>query len=103
MKDFHIVAKKDLEPDLPHSADWPKIIAYSYETKSFLFIEGKGHGFNGTVLPDQTAREPRWKQLFLDLNALWFLNFIDSTTYPCVSDFEKSPKSKAGFIEIISS
>lgn len=89
MKDFHIVAKKDLEPDLPHSADWPKIIAYSYETKSFLFIERKGHGFNGTVLPDQTARESRWKQLFLDLNALWFLIFIDSTHTPALATLKK--------------
>jgi len=81
MKDFHIVAKRDLEPNLPHSTDWPKIIAYSYEKKSFLFIEGKGHGFNGIVFPDQTSREPRWEQLFLDQDALWFLNFIDNTTY----------------------
>ncbi|MBP5074224.1 hypothetical protein PUP68_02270 [Pseudomonas chlororaphis] len=103
MKDFYVVAKKDLEPNLPHSADWPKIIAYSYKTKSFLLIEGKGHGFNGTVLPDQIAREPRWNQLFLDLNALWFLSFIDSTTYSSTSDFEKILKVKTGFIDVISS
>ncbi|BAV72282.1 hypothetical protein PCAU_0073 [Pseudomonas chlororaphis subsp. aurantiaca] len=94
---------KDLEPNLPHSTGWPKIIAYSHETKSFLFIEEKGHGFNGTVLPDQIAREPRWKQLFLDLNALWFLSFIDSTTYPSTSDFEKALQAKTGFIKVVSS
>ncbi|AZD05692.1 hypothetical protein C4K26_0258 [Pseudomonas chlororaphis] len=102
MENFYVVAKKDLAPSLPHSSDWPKIIAYSYETKSFLFIEGKGYGFNGIVLPDVTAREAKWKQLFLDLNVLWFLDFVDSTPYSSVNDFENALKTKKNSIEVIS-
>ena len=47
MDSFYTVAKVDLEPEYPHSTDWPKVIAYSYKKNSFLLTEGKGHGFKG--------------------------------------------------------
>ena len=47
MKEFYVVARRDLLPGAAHSAEWPKIIGYSYNDKSFLFLEGKGHGLMG--------------------------------------------------------
>ena len=47
MDSFYTVAQVDLEPEYPHSTDWPKVIAYSYKKNSFLLTEGKGHGFKG--------------------------------------------------------
>ncbi|WP_339523610.1 hypothetical protein [Pseudomonas sp. EL_65y_Pfl2_R96] len=103
MKDFYVIGKKDVEPEIPNSPDWPKIIGYCYENNSFIFIEGNGHGFNGIVLPELIAREPRWDRLFKILDADWFLNLIDSTPNLDKTSVENHIKSKTNTIEIIKS
>ena len=82
MKEFYIVAQSDLAPNLPHSSEWPKIIGYSYKKKSFLFIEGKGHGLTGGELPESAAKQPKWRDIFIALNTEWFLSVLDQKQIP---------------------
>ncbi|WP_192553244.1 hypothetical protein [Pseudomonas sp. IzPS59] len=103
MQNFYVIGKKDFEPEIPNSPEWPKIIGYCYETNSFLFIEGNGYGFNGIVLPEAIAREPRWDRLFEILDANWFLQLIDNKPRPDKALMETNIKSKTGIIEIIQS
>ncbi|AZC34651.1 hypothetical protein [Pseudomonas chlororaphis] len=92
MKDYYILAKVDFPSDTPHSSDWPKIIAYSYEYKSLLFLAGKGHGVSGFELPASEAGDPDWTTLFLELNATWIPDFLKNSNFSCLDDFLKSLK-----------
>jgi hypothetical protein len=103
MKDFYVIEKKEFEPEIPNSPEWPKIIGYCVEDNSFLFIEGNGHGFNGIVLPEIIAREPRWDRLFTILDAHWILTSIDNNAPISRTLLERQIKSKAKEIEIIKS
>jgi hypothetical protein len=103
MKDFYVIGKKQCAPEIPNSPDWPKIIGYCVEDNSFLFIEGNGHGFNGIVLPEIIAREPRWDRLFTILDAHWFLAFIEKNTNFDKALVENEIKNKTNSIEIIKS
>lgn len=87
MKEFYIVAQRDLAPNLPHSSEWPKIIGYSYKDKSFLFIEGKGHGLMGGELPEPAAKQLKWRDIFITLNAEWFLAFLEQMNLTNEKDF----------------
>lgn len=82
MDRFYVVAKLDLEPEYPHSNDWPKVIAYSYKTNSFMLVEGKGHGFKGVVVTELKARNPTWNHLFSELKAQWILDSLSSSLSP---------------------
>ena len=103
MDDFYIVAKLDLEPEYPHSSDWPKVIAYSYEKNSFLLAEGKGHGFKGVIVTELEARNPTWNHLFYELKAQWILDRLSSSPFINETDCTQSIISKHGSLEIIRS
>src|ERR1700712_1174501 len=103
MKHFYVIGKKEFEPEIPNSPEWPKIIGYCYEANSFLFIEGNGHGFNGIVLPEPIAREPQWDRLFTVLDAHWFLRLIDNHPNIDKASLENNIKLKTNNIEIIQS
>ncbi|WP_079204197.1 hypothetical protein [Pseudomonas sp. CC6-YY-74] len=87
MKDYYVIAQKDLSPNAAHSSEWPKIIGYSYKDKYFLFLEGKGHGLMGGELPESTAKQLKWRDIFIILNAEWFLDFLDKTHAKDETDF----------------
>lgn len=87
MREFYVVAQRDLTPELPHSKEWPKIIGYSYKGKAFLFLEGKGHGLMGGELPEPTAKQLKWRVIFITLNAEWFLIFLDQKNFTNEKDF----------------
>lgn len=103
MRDFYIVGKKNLEVEIPNSPEWPKIIGYCYERKDFIFIEGNGYGFNGIILPEINAGEPRWNDLFDILNAKWFLSLIKDKPDLDKASVEAQINLNLGFIEIIKS
>lgn len=67
-----------MDPERIHSAEWPKIIAYSFKNKEFLIIEGKGYGYQGVALPELRALEKIWNDLFIALDAEWFLKIIEA-------------------------
>ncbi len=92
MKDYFILAKKDIPSDSPHDSDWPKFIAYSYEHKCLLFSAGKGHGLSGFELPEAEAADPEWRPLFVELDALWILDFLKLSKNPTLNDFTQSLK-----------
>ncbi|WP_155274284.1 hypothetical protein [Pseudomonas chlororaphis] len=100
MKDYYILAKVDFSSDTPHSSDWPKIIAYSYEYKSLLFLAGKGHGVSGFELPASEAGDPDWTTLFLELNATWIPDFLKNSNFllprrlPKIAKKTKHPNRK---------
>ena len=87
MKEFYVVARRDLLPGAAHSAEWPKIIGYSYNDKSFLFLEGKGHGLMGGELPESVAKQLKWRDIFISLNAEWFLVLLDQKNFTNEEDF----------------
>jgi len=87
MKDYYVIAQQDLSPGAAHSSEWPKIIGYLYKDKSFLFLEGKGHGLMGGELPESTAKQLKWRDIFITLNAEWFLVFLDQKKITNEKDF----------------
>ncbi|POP73367.1 MULTISPECIES: hypothetical protein [Pseudomonas syringae group] len=103
MNNYYVIEKKELEPEILNSPEWPKIIGYCHENKSFIFIEGNGHGFNGTVVPETIANEPRWDRLFKILDANWFLKLITSTPRLEKTLLETHIKAKRNIVEIIKS
>ncbi|WP_050585964.1 hypothetical protein [Pseudomonas syringae] len=103
MNNYYVIGKKEFEPEIPNSPEWPKLIGYCHENKSFIFIEGNGHGFNGIVVPETIANEPRWDRLFKILDANWFLTLINSTPNIEKTSIENHIKAKCKVIEIIKS
>lgn len=87
MKNYYVIAQQDLSSDAAHSSEWPKFIGYCYRDKSFLFLEGKGHGLMGGELSESTAKHLKWREAFTALNAEWFLEFLDKTQANDESDF----------------
>lgn len=103
MDRFYVVAKLDLEPEYPHSNDWPKVIAYSYKTNSFMLAEGKGHGFKGIIVTQLEARNAIWNHLFSELKAQWILDRLSSCSFANEADCAQSITSKHGSLEVIRS
>jgi len=87
MQDYYVIAQQDLSLGAAHSSEWPKIIGYSYKDKSFLFLEGKGHGLMGGGIPESVAVQLKWRDIFIALNAEWFLAFLDQKNFTNEEDF----------------
>jgi hypothetical protein len=87
MRIFYVIAKKDMEPTLPHSSEWPKVIGYSYKDNYFYLAEGKGHGFAASDMPETKAKRPEWLEIFTTLGMLWFIDLIDNTNFVDEHDF----------------
>lgn len=103
MNNYYVIGKEEFEPEIPSSPEWPKIIGCCHENKSFIFIEGNGHGFNGIVVSETIANESRWDRLFKILDANWFLKLITSTKSIEKTSIENHIKAKRKIIEIIKS
>ncbi|MHC8394212.1 hypothetical protein ACYZT8_11210 [Pseudomonas sp. LB3P93] len=101
MRTFYVIAKKDMEPTLPHSSEWPKLIGYSYKDNYFYLAEGKGHGFAANDMPEAKAKRPEWLELFTVLDILWFIDLIDNTSFVDEHDFLIQLKKLIGDPEII--
>ncbi|MCD5989298.1 hypothetical protein KDX30_15415 [Pseudomonas sp. CDFA 553] len=103
MKNYYVIEKKEFEPEIPNSPEWPKIIGYCHENKSFIFVEGNGHGFNGIVVSETIANEPQWDRIFKMLDAYWFLKMINTPPELDKISLENHIKAKRNVIEIIKS
>lgn len=101
MRTFYIIAKKDMEPNFPNSSSWPKVIGYSFVDKYFYLSEGKGHGFAANDMPESKAKRPEWLEIFLALDALWFLDLIDNTNFTSEKDFFDKIMSILGSVDTI--
>lgn len=82
-----MIARKDMEPNLPHSSNWPKVIGYSFKDNYFYLSEGKGHGFVANDMHESKAKRPEWLEIFTALDSTWFLNMIDNTNFTSEKDF----------------
>jgi hypothetical protein len=70
---YYVISEVDQRQSLePHSSEWPKLIAYSYETKKIYISEGEGHGFGGGLLSIDQVAAGKWSEFFNDVNAMWF-------------------------------
>ncbi|MFW9080185.1 hypothetical protein ACOI9X_13045 [Pseudomonas sp. P2757] len=101
MRAFYIIAKNDLEPDFPHSSSWPKVIGYSFTDKYFYLSEGKGHGFAANDMPESKAKRPECLETFSTLNALWFLDLINNTTFTTEEEFADRVTAIIGSVDKI--
>ncbi|PYC29506.1 hypothetical protein DMO17_02095 [Aquipseudomonas alcaligenes] len=102
MKYYYIVAGKDLYPAEPHSSEWPKLIGYRFVHKTFLFMEGKGHGLMGAEIDQHSPSLSKWQDLFVTLDIEWFLDFLRLNTFSDESDFLSKLTAIRGQPEIIS-
>jgi hypothetical protein len=76
---YYVIAEKDDEqPLIAHSNQWPKLIAFSFETMSLLFILGRGHGLRGGLEPLSSFDSRIWDDMFKETNSNWFLHLIDN-------------------------
>ncbi|MGA3828081.1 hypothetical protein [Pseudomonas chlororaphis] len=101
MREFYIIAKKDMTPELQHSSEWPKLVGYSYQDNYFFLSEGKGYGLGANDMPESKAKRPEWLELFKALDIVWFFDFIDNNTFFDEDDFAKKLKKMIGDIETI--
>ncbi len=101
MRDYYVIARKDLLPGAAHSSEWPKIIGYSYKDKSFLLLEGKGHGLMGGELPETIAKQPKWRDIFVVLDVEWFLDFLEKSPPADESSFVGEVSKKIGPLEVL--
>jgi hypothetical protein len=96
MKLYYVIAEKDLYPQYPHHADWPKQIAYCLQDRSIMLTEGKGHGLAGSVITLAAASEPHWWAVFTALQAEWFLSFIEEGRFADEGEFTAALSEKIG-------
>ncbi|MCD5989316.1 hypothetical protein KDX30_15550 [Pseudomonas sp. CDFA 553] len=101
MRVFYVIAKKDLEPTLPQSSEWPKLIAYSYKHNLFLLVEGKGHGLASNDMPKSKIKESKWRDLLITLDALGVIDFIDNNESYDEKHFLEKLKTLIGSPEMI--
>jgi hypothetical protein len=101
MRTFHVIASKDMEPNLPHSSNWPKVIGYSFADNYLYLSEGKGHRFAANDMPESKAKRPEWLEIFTALDATWFLNMIDNTNFTSETDFREKLTAHIGNVDTI--
>jgi len=101
MRTFYVIARKDMEPNLPHSSNWPKIIGYSFVDNYFYLSEGKGHGFAANNMPESKAKKPERLEIFTALDSAWFLNLIDNTNFASEKEFLDKLTAHIGNVETI--
>ena len=99
---YYIIANIDKMLDQNHSAEWPKVIGFSFENMSLLFLEGKGHGLQGGIVPINSFNPKDWEDFFVETNSLWFLDFIMTQQIyrSHATDILSRELSKKGKIEI---
>lgn len=96
-----MLAKKDMASDFSNNAEWPKFLAYSFETNKILFLAGKGHGLSGFEIPDFDACNPEWESLFEELGALWVPNLLRNNDFPGKEEFLKKTNLFVERLEVI--
>lgn len=96
MRTFYLIAEKDLFPQYPHHADWPKQVAYCYEQRLFMLSEGKGHGLGGSTIPQEQIRKPGWLEVLAGAEGLWFLDFIETGQFADEAQFAAALSQKIG-------
>ena len=83
----YLVAEKASYPAESHSSEWPKVIGYSFVHRSFLFTEGKAQGLMGAEIHQDSTALAKWQDIFVELSAEWFLEFLKLNTFGDESDF----------------
>jgi hypothetical protein len=101
MKNYYVIALQDLAPQEAHSAEWPKLIGYSFAHRKFLFMEGKGHGLMGAEVDQDNPSLSKWQDLFVTLDAEWFLDFLKLNSFRDENDFLNKLAAISGPPEII--
>ncbi|WP_394560150.1 hypothetical protein [Aquipseudomonas alcaligenes] len=87
MKHYYLVAEKEPYPAGPHSSEWPKVIGYSFVHRSFLFMEGKGHGLMGAEIHQDSTALTRWRDIFVELGVERFLDLLKLNTFGDENEF----------------
>ncbi|MET0774759.1 MAG: hypothetical protein ABWZ65_04615 [Pseudomonas mandelii] len=100
VRNYYVIAEKDLVPEFPHSSEWPKLIGYCYADDYFLFFEGKGHGLGGSAVPVHKANNAEWLKLFSALNAEWFLELLKTSRFASEEAFTLALTAKIGSLEV---
>ncbi|MEM5549086.1 hypothetical protein [Pseudoalteromonas fuliginea] len=61
-----------------NNSDWPKLIAYSFESHRVLLQEGCGHGLMGGAMSINSLILDDWIEIFQVTNSKWFFDKIES-------------------------
>lgn len=86
---YYVISEVDKEhPKLPHSSDWPKLIAYSFDRRTFLIKEGRGHGLMGAEVLMDSLDDATWGKTLEEADARWFVDLLHS------GEFEHLPEEK---------
>jgi len=103
-KKYYIISDVDKgHSDEPHSSEWPKLIAYSFDGNTILIKEGRGHGLAGGELPISSIDMKTWQQTFHDSGAEWFKNLVDNGSLEKMDEdeFKNELSKRAGVKELL--
>lgn len=100
VRNYYVIAEKDLVPEQPHSADWPKLIGYCYDDDYFLFFEGKGHGLSGTAVPACGGKKAEWLKIFAALDVEWFMSWLETLKFTSEEAFTLALTKKTGSLGV---
>ncbi|WP_018925586.1 hypothetical protein [Pseudomonas umsongensis] len=100
VRNYYVIAEKDLVPEQPHSADWPKLIGYCYDDDYFLFFEGKGHGLSGTAVPACGGKKAEWLKIFAALDVEWFMSWLETLKFTSEEAFTLALTKRTGSLGV---
>lgn len=93
--DYYIIANVDKRSaDSGNSADWPKVLAYSFKAKKLYMSEGCGHGLVGGEISIANVKLADWSEFFDDIDGKWFSDLILNGSLSSIFDESK-------FIELL--
>lgn len=101
MKEFYVLAKKDIISKSPHDPEWPKIIGYSYSDRTLFIMAGEGHGLTGFEISDSEAGNIEWGDLFAEIGASWIPGLLKNNLFLNHEDLIEKAKEFAGDMEKI--
>ena len=78
---YYLIARVDKSNlSQPHSSEWPKLIAYSFDKRKLLLEEGRGHGLMGGEISLDNFNTSEWKDMFIAADSEWFLDLLSDGT-----------------------
>lgn len=79
--EYYLIAELDKrKPNETHHAEWPKVVAYSFDSSKIFMSEGYGHGLMGGAISLHRFDSSKWGDIFHKTGSIWFLRYLEDGT-----------------------